>query len=552
MNYFYDQYPDDILSGKIPSCETIRLACQRYKDFKQRDDMYFDKEDVERKIRVIYKMKHFTGGHAGKPFELLPWQQWCVASIFGFRWKHNNLRVCRKVFLMMARKSGKSSFASALGILGAIADNEPGAEIEIVANSRQQAKIDFDMTSEYCASLDPGKRLFKRYRDSVIVPATKSKIQVLSSDSMGLDGYNASVFILDEFHAARNYDLYNVLVSSQGSRQQPLGIIITTAGFLLDGYPCYETRKTCIDILKGTLEDPTQFSAIYELDKDDDWKNPDVWIKATPSLGQTVSYEYLKEQVTNAKNNPALEVGIRTKNFNSFLQSRNIWIPENLVTDCFDKIDMSDFTDQEAWMGVDLSAVSDLTAFSVMFTPDPDRKVHPDKFVFKSWIYVPEQTISDSLNCELYKFWKRQGYIIQTSGNVVDYDYILRDQLQVYGTCYLNGIGYDSWNATQWAIDATNEGLPLYPFSQTVGNFNKPTKLFEILLRQGKVIIDTNPCTRWSFNNVELKHDMHDNVKPIKASGDYNRKIDPIIAMIQALGTWLDKQGGSDGEVLTA
>jgi phage terminase large subunit-like protein len=298
---------------------------------------------------------------------------------------------------------------------------------------------------------------------------------------MGLDGYNASVFILDEFHAARNYDLYNVLVSSQGSRQQPLGIIITTAGFLLDGYPCYETRKTCIDILKGTLEDPTQFSAIYELDKDDDWKNPDVWIKATPSLGQTVSYEYLKEQVTNAKNNPALEVGIRTKNFNSFLQSRNIWIPENLVTDCFDKINISDFTDQEAWMGVDLSAVSDLTAFSVMFTPDPDRKVHPDKFVFKSWIYVPEQTITDSLNCELYKFWKRQGYIIQTSGNVVDYDYILRDQLQVYGTCYLNGIGYDSWNATQWAIDATNEGLPLYPFSQTVGNFNKPTKLFEIL-----------------------------------------------------------------------
>ena len=121
----------------------------------------------------------------------------------------------------------------------------------------------------------------------------------------------------------------------------------------------------------------------------------------------------------------------------------------------------------------------------------------------------------------------------------------------MYNKTYLLGIGYDSWNATQWAINATAEGLPLYPYSQAIGNFNRPTKTFEMLLRQGKVIIDYNPAVRWCFNNVELKYDWNDNCKPVKAGGEQSKKIDPVIAMLQALGTYLNKVSGgvSDGEV---
>ena len=227
ISYTYNQYADDVLSGKI-------LACKRYKDWFNRDDIYFDDEDVQQKIRIVSRLKHSTGQHNGHSFELLPWQQFCVANIFGWKWKKTNLRVTKNVFIMISRKAGKTAFAAAIGILCAIADKENDAEVELVANSRKQAKIAFDITSNFCESCDPKNKIFKRYRDTILVPKTKSKIQILSSDAMGNDGYNSSCFILDEFHAARNWDLFNVMKSSQGMRQQPLAIVITTAGFLLN------------------------------------------------------------------------------------------------------------------------------------------------------------------------------------------------------------------------------------------------------------------------------------------------------------------------------
>lgn len=552
ITYTYEEYADDVLSGKLKACEAIILACKRYKDWKNREDIYFDKDDVEQKIRVVSRLKHFTGQHNGKPFELLPWQQFCVANIFGWKWKKNDLRVTKNVFIMISRKAGKTAFAAALGILCAIADKENGSEVELVANSRQQAKIAFDITSNFCESVDKNNKIFKRYRDSILIPKTKSKIQILSSDAMGNDGYNSSCFVLDEFHAAKNWDLYNVMKSSQGMRQQPLAIIITTAGFLLNGYPCYEHRLNCIDILKGNKVDESQFSAIYELDEGDDWEDEENWIKCAPSLGQTVSYDYLREQIVAAKNNGALETGVRTKNFNQFCQTKEVWIPDNYLSKSFDNVKWDDLNDEDCYMGVDLSAISDLTAVSVMFPPNEERKIYPDKFIFKNIIYVPESSIEESVNGDLYKLWKRQKYVKVTSGNVVDYDEILKDQLDIYNKTYLLGIGYDSWNATQWAINATSEGLPLYPYSQAIGNFNRPTKYFEMLIREGKIIMDYNPCLRWCFNNVELKFDYNDNCKPVKSGGNQDRKIDPVIAMVQALGTYLNKVNpSSDGEVLS-
>ena len=488
IEYTYNQYVDDILNGRIKSCEAIYLACERYKAFMNRSDMYFDEEDVKRKIRVVARLKHSTGEHSKKPFILLPWEQWVFANVFGFKWKDTGYRVIKHVFLMLSRKQGKSACAAAIGIICAIADNENGAEVEIVANSRQQAKITYKLTSNFCESVDKDKKIFQRYRDSINIPKTKSTIQVLSSDAMGNDGYNASCFILDEFHAARSWDLYNVLISSQGMRSQPLSIIITSAGFLLNGYPCYEHRQTCIDILKGNKEDDTQFSAIYELDEEDDWLDEDNWIKCAPSLGHTVKIDYLRDQITAVKNNPSLETGVKTKNFNIFCQSKNVWIPEKYLKDVWHKVDIDNFIDEDCYMGVDLSSVSDITASAIMFPPNPERAIYPDKYVFKPYVYLPVDNLAENTNEELYRLWYRQGFLDCTPGNVVDYDQILKDQIEIYNKTYLHNVAYDEWNASSWASDAYAEGLPIKGYSQTVGNFNKPTKTFEMLVRSGKVV----------------------------------------------------------------
>lgn len=400
------------------------------------------------------------------------------------------------------------------------------------------------MIKNFGESIDPQGLILQRYRDSIKMPVTKSTVQVLNSDSMNLDGGGYSLFIEDEFAAAKSWDIWNVLVSGQGFQEAPLGIAISSANFLLDGFPCFEWRKTCMEILKGEKNDDSTFAALYELDEDDKWESDEsCWIKANPSLGVTVSYDFVRSQVTDALNQTALEFSVKTKTFNIFCQSSDTWIPSQYVKACMDKVDIADFKDEYCYMGVDLSAVSDLCCWSVMFPPNESRKKWPDKYVFKSFIYVPESTYEESVNKQLYKHWVSKKVVTLTNGNVVDYDKILKDQIDLTDAIQYADVAYDSWNATQWAINATNAGLPLSPFSQSLGNFNKPTKYLEMLIRRGDCVIDENIAVVWMFNNVKLKIDLNENCKCDKPTSE--AKIDVCISMTEALGSYLN-QGGID------
>lgn len=537
----YNKYALDIIDGNIKSCKSIKLACERYKSWFERDDIYFDYDDVDKKIRFVYKMKHTTGIHANKNFDLLPWQQFAFAGIFGWKWKSTGYRVTKKSLLFMSRKNGKTATAAALALCSAVCDNEEGAEVDMVANNAKQASICYDQTKDYAESIDKKGKLFKRFRHNINIPLTKSIIQVHSSDSMGMDGFNSSTAIIDEFHAAKDWGLYNVLISSMGMRTQPLMLIITTGGFLVgETYPCYSMYVTCKQILKGIKKDDTMFALLYELDEGDDWKDESVWIKCSPSLGQTVRYDYMREQVQDAINNPSLEVGVKTKNFNMWCQSANIWISHDSIQNCMEEVNVDDYLNETAFGGCDLSVVSDLTAHAICIPPNPDRKIHPDKFIFKSWGYIPEYALEKSPNKEYYKEWIRNGSAFKTSGNVVDYNAILKDQLEISNKLYMIDYGYDAYNATQWALNAQEQGLPIVTYSQTLASFNKPTKFLEMLVLSGKCIIDSNIMTDWCFANCELMVDHMENYKPTKANGDPNNKIDPVIAMLEALGCYLN------------
>lgn len=537
----YNKYALDVVEGRITACKAIKLACQRYISWFDRDDIYFDEADVDRKINFVSKMKHTTGKFAGQNFKLMPWQSFAFAGIFGFKWKSTGYRVTKKVFMFMSRKNGKTSMVAAISLACALCDGENGGEIDMVANNSKQAAICYEQTKNYAESLDPNSKIFKRFRHNINIPLNKTIIQVHSSDSMGLDGFNSSVAIIDEMHAQKDWGLYNVLISSMGMRTQPLMIIITTAGFLIgESYPCYSLYVTCKQILNNIKEDDSQFALLYELDEEDDWQDENVWVKCAPCLGETVTYDYMREQVLAAKNNTSLEVGVRTKNFNQFMESENIWLSHDRIQAVMDDVDLSDFKEETAFGGADLSVVCDLTAHSVVFPPNPDRKVYPDKFVFKSWLYIPDEALMTSVNKEMYKEFIRRGWAVKTSGNVVDYDWILKDQLSIAKDIYLVDYGYDSYNASMWAIKAEENGLPLTAFSQTLGNFNKCTKFFEMLVRSGKCIIDKNPAVEWCLSNCELMFDHQENCKPVKANGDKNRKIDSTISMLEALGCYLN------------
>ena len=296
----YKDYAEAVISGKVVACKYIVLACKRFLSWFDKYDFRVDK--VDRVVNFISKLKHSTGEHNGKNFILQPYQVFIIANIFGFYHKETDERVVKYVYCELARKSGKTALAAAICLYMLVADGENGSEVELVANSAKQAKICFQMCSNYLQSIDKKGKYFKRYRDSIKFDYTKSLLQVLSSDADGNDGYNSYCFCLDEAHAMKDSALFDVMCSSQGMRKNPLGMIITTAGFNKFGF-CYEYRQTCLDILHGLKENDSQFAAIFTLDEEDDWKDRSVWVKANPSLGITVKEKYLEQQVINATNN---------------------------------------------------------------------------------------------------------------------------------------------------------------------------------------------------------------------------------------------------------
>ena len=152
---------------------------------------------------------------------------------------------------------------------------------------------------------------------------------------------------------------------------------------------------------------------------------------------------------------------------------------------------------------------------------------------------MPSTCLENNSNSDIYKEWKRKGLLTITDGNVTDYDIVLSDILRINNQIGITKISYDSYNATQFCINATSKGLPMITFSQALWNFNKPTKYFEILIKSGKIILDDNEITRWCFSNVYLKTDHNENVKPVKTT--QQQKIDGVISILEALGGFLEE-----------
>lgn len=530
-NKTYIQYPVDVISGNVIAGKHIKKACERFFSLMDDDRYMFLEEKVDKVIRLYHHLRHFKGRHSGKPFVLEPWQEWIIASIYGFYNKSDGSRLTQTVYIEVARKNGKTALAAGIGLNALINDDEDGAEVYFAANSKDQVKISaWPLCSNFAKAFDPKEKYLKVYRDTINFDKTISWLKVLAADSTKLDGPNPSTFILDEYHAAKSNSLKAVLESGQGTRDNPLEIIITTAGFDKLG-PCYELRTTATEILNGLKEDDSFFMAIYSLDENDDWKDEANWIKSNPNMDVTVKSSYLRKEVRKAMNTPSDEVNVKTKNLNMWCDSSDVWIPDDYILACSRKVDLADFTtNDDCFAGIDLSSTSDLTCVSFMIPKD-------GKFYFKTLYYLPEEALETKKNKEQYSEWVRLGFLKLTPGNVVDYDYILDDILSVDKRLYIVKVGYDSWNATQFVINATDKGLPMEPVSQSIGNFNRPTKEMERVILSGNVVIDNNPITRFCFRNVVMKLDHNGNTKPSKEYRD--KKIDGVISMIEAMGVCL-------------
>lgn len=533
-------YPWDVLEGKILACENIKLACKRFMDFLDMEDRYFDVGDVERTIRFFERFRHFTGQYNNKPFILQEWQKFMICGIYGFKWKKDGTRVTRTFILSVSRKGGKSSIISIMAIKALLEENN--AQVIVAANSASQASILFKMASSYLKTLG-GKvdKLFRRFRDRIMFDKTDSSMRVVSADASRLDGLNCNFAVVDEISQAPNSDVYDVLESSMGSRQQPLMCCCTTRSNNQSGF-YKELEQSGIDVMRGLKQDDSVFCLVYTLDDGDDCEDEKVWKKCSPNLGISVSEDFYRQQITKMKNNPSQTTAIMTKVFNVWTSTSNVWIPQSYTFKVMDKVRMDDFKDKLLYLSFDLASTSDLTCLSAMYE---DNGI----YYFKNWYYLPQEALKTSTNKDNYKKWQRQGFLTVTQGNVTDYDYVMNDIQKLQDNSEgIVRISYDSWNATDFTIRLTESGFNMKPYSQSIGSMNRPTKAIERLIMEGKnIVIDKNPITLFCFENSVPKPDYNDNIKIIKES--YENKIDGVIAIIMNYGGF-QEENHYDGSLI--
>ncbi len=536
-----EQYAEDVRAGKMLACEYVRLAVERYyADLDNALDMgwHFDRKAAGRAIKFIESLKHTKGEWAGQKFLLEPWQQFAVWNIFGWKLADSTRRF-RYAYIEIARKNGKTALSAGIGLYMLFADGESRPEVYSAATVKDQAKICFADAVEIVKATDL-KRYLSPFRNSITYEQKGGLFKPLSSDYGTHDGLNPSCGIIDEFHAHKDSGMFDVIKSAFGARRQPLMFIITTAGFNKTG-ACYAYRENVIKILRGVNRDDSLFGIIYTQDSKEEWDNPPMWIKSNPNLGVSLSVDYLASQVMDAKNRPEAVRNVMTKNVNLWVDAERTWILDEAWMKCAGTTDPATLRGCDCWGGLDLSNVSDVTAFVLLFNEN-------DKFQLLPFFWIPEEKMLEKIRKENinYHLWLRDGYVKVTPGNVIDYDFVKADILRIVADYDLKSTAYDRWNASQTIIDLSNEGMGFSPFGQGFGSMSAPTKQFEALALTQQVEHFNNPVLRWMLASTVVKTDPAGNIKPDKEKS--TQKIDGIVAAIMALGEWLTFQAKNESD----
>lgn len=527
-----EQYAEDVRSGKIVACHWVKQAVERYyRDLDQALDKgwVFSRQHAERAINFIERLRHVKGKWAGGYLRLENWQCFILWNAFGWLMAGTMTRRYTELYIELARKNGKSTLAAGIALYLEFADKEMGAEVYSVATTRDQARICFRYAQDMVRFSD-----LKSYavvtRDAIAYEPLGCTYKPLSSDARNLDGCHSHGVIVDEYHAHRTDEVYDVMQTSMGARQQPLMVIITTAG-LDTSVPCFAYRKTMTQVLDGTLEADRNFAIIYTLDNLEEVDNPSMWVKANPCYGISLSEEWLVDQYEKMKREPSKIANIMTKSFNVWMDAPTVWIPDAAWSGIESVVPMEQLAGQKCVGALDLAAVNDYCALSLKFNVNGRHQ-----FLWR--FYIPEDKYRNRAEMQRENAnideWVRKEYIVVTPGNVTDYDYIIRDIAELGEQYEITAMAYDPWNSSSIVPKLVELGVNMQPFTQTISNYAMPTKEFERIVGLGIVDHYGNPVARWMLSNVVIREDVNGNRRPDKKKS--SEKIDGIVAAIMALG----------------
>jgi phage terminase large subunit-like protein len=534
------QYAAGVLSGQIVACSWVKLACARQDRDRMRaatDGSWpyaWSDAEAEAACAFLERCPHVEGSWTTPTIELEPWQIFVVTCLFG--WRQRQAATRRRfttLYLEVARKAAKSTLMAGIALYHLMRENEPGASVVCGATTGQQARIVFGIMQKMVRRSawlrDEGAQALA---NAIIFEAGSAK--PVNSKASNLDGLNPSAIVLDESHA-QSFELHDVLKSSQGARLNPLLACPTTAGYdlLSVGY-AMRTRLTKVLLQIDGFESDHFLGLIYTLDDGDDWRDEAVWPKANPMLGISPTLAWVRTYAQDAKQTPGLEGEFRTKVCNQWLQSASSWLPMDAWDRCADPaLRLADFKGQRCWIGADLAQIDDLAAVALTFKKD-------DLIVAFVRCYLPADIVDERARAvPAYREWADSGLLVLTEGTLIDFNRIEADIRAWAKEFNVVEIVFDTFGSTQIVSSLQTAGLPAIIEAKNPKSFTPPAIELEARVKHGRLRHDGNSLLKWAASNVVVQRRGDDSLLPKKAHAASADKIDPIDALLQAIGAML-------------
>lgn len=546
MNYVdrARRYAEAVVAGTIPACKYVRQACERQiGDLASPPAGYqFDEEKASRICAFIELVPHIKGPLAsrGELIRLEDWQVFVLTTVFGWVDAEGQRRF-RRVYIEVPRGNGKSALTSPVGLYMLAMDGEAGAEVYSAATTRDQARIVFRDAQamarkmpKFCArfGVDVTAQAIVQMRSS-------SSFKALSADGHTLDGLNIHLAAVDELHAHKSRDVYDVLESGMGKRPQSLLWMITTAGANKHGI-CYEVRDYVLKVLAGTMEDnasESMFGIVFTVDEGDDPFEVETLRKANPNWGVSVEPNVVLQTASKARQVATARANYLTKHLNIWVDANTALFDTEHWRRCEDKaLDEADFAQDESVIALDLASKIDIAAKLNVYRRTIDGKDH--YFAFPRF-FLPRAAIEEERH-PMYRGWEMQGDIEATAGETIDFA-VIEDEirLEVPGR-NIAAVVADPWQAQYLIKNLERDNFPAEEMRQTVANMSEATKTLDALMREGRIHHPGNAVLNWMIGNVVGHFDAKDNVYPRKELPA--NKIDGAVALIMALGWFVQNK----------
>lgn len=536
-----EQYKIDIETGKITAAKWIRLAVQRSRNDQQRTDIEFNKEAVERAFKLLYFIR-ISNGIKFIRFVPSPYQCWIISELFGWYYTSGIYRRrYRYALLYTARKTGKTVFVVAIEIIILVYDNQQSPEAYLCATTREQAGQALKYTKEIVLESPSLRSRLKVQQFQILNKKNHGKLKVLANTPGKNDSLNPSIFIMDEMHAHKTLEFFNVMKSGMVMRTNPLGLITSTAGFNKD-YPFYLMLETAKQVLEGSVQDDITFYALYTLDDDDDVEDTSTWIKANPNLGVTVTLDSLKAEWEKAKLTITEKNNFITKNLNRYLDGQDQWIPDDIYVTAFNEV-TKPTNRPKGYMGIDMSSTRDFAAISAVWEDEETGRLKQ----YTEFHFPQNETGRIRANGIDLRAWMEKGHIVEHPTERIDQKIMFESVARIHEWLDIQQLNYDEWN-TGFIISEIESKLYIFckPFKQTPVWFSFPLKYIEGRFFDRTLDMGTNTVMRWMFRNIVLYKDGNGNIKIMK-----NKSLDSVdgpVAFAMAVAAWLQNNSDTTAE----